>query len=816
MGAGAAAVTLSGARLHAEPRQGEPLPLGRDLPFDFDWRFYRGDGEGFEKPEFDPGHWRVLDLPHDWSVEDAPDQQSPDVIGPFVRSAIGGTDTGFTVGGEGWYRKEFTLPDLGRSGRVEIQFDGVSVVSEVWVNGRHVGEHVHGYTAFAYDISRYVRAGAGNTIAVRVTNIGRNSRWYAGSGIYRSVTLNILPESAHIARWGVAAWTRRIGELGAEIDVTTRLEDVGEGLVLATRLIDRQGEVVAEASSTAARAVQQTLRVASPKLWNIDAPNLYLLETVLARGDEVIDRVRESYGIRIVSFDVAQGITINGQRVRLRGGCVHHDNGLLGAVSCPDAEERKVRLLKARGFNAIRSSHNPTSKALRQVCDRLGMLVIEESFDMWHAEKLPDDYSHDFAGHWKDDLHSMVLAARNSPSVIMWSIGNEIPERATDEGVEWCWRLANEVRRLDPTRPVTAAINGSPGRPLIASEGTARPGDAGQTDHASSIFLDVIGYNYKFSAFERDHALRPDRIFYGSETYPREAYDYLKLAEAAPYMLGEFVWTAMDYLGEAGIGLTRRLPDGGAHPAPHEFPVVVSYCGDIDLIGEQKPQSLARDTLWGLSPLEVTVARPLPAGMVEFVPLWGWPEEQSSWTWPGHEGKQLKVRLYTGADRVEVLLDGELVGERKLTAADRMRTELAVAYAPGRLEVVAYSDGLETGRRQLETAGAPSQIKLTAEQDAGSAARQSLHYLRVDIVDDAGRRVPHAESEISASVTGPAEILGFGSANPRAVGSIQSGETRAFQGQAQLVLRSTGAEGDLRISVKGAGLKAGNSVIRLI
>ncbi|HEX7742966.1 MAG TPA: glycoside hydrolase family 2 TIM barrel-domain containing protein, partial [Sphingobium sp.] len=502
-------------------------------------------------------------------------------IGPFDKKAIGATATGFAVGGEGWYRKHFRVDGFPADARVEIVFDGIYLESDVFLNGRKLGGNVHGYLPFSVDLTPHLDRKGDNVLAVRVRNLGRNSRWYSGSGLYRPVTLDILPAGTRIARWGVAAWTRTLSGGAAEIDVTTTLEDVaGEGQ-LVTRLVDVNGKVVAEASSIAGPEVKQTLKVRGPRLWSPDAPNLYRLETQVRRGGKVVDQLTQPFGVRIVTFDPQRGMAVNGKVMKLRGGCIHHDNGLLGARAFADADDRRVRLMKARGYNAVRSSHNPASRSLRDACDRLGMLLIEEAFDAWHERKEPQDFSVQFRDHWQEVIRGMVLSARNSPSVIMWSIGNEIPYRATDEGVQWEWRLANAVRRIDPTRPVTAALNGGLGGEMIAAEGTARPGFAGKVDNASTLFLDVPGYNYRFADIEREQVKHPDRIVYASETFPREVFDYRGLMDRAPYFLGEFVWTAMDYIGEAGLGATVRLK---AKSAPFYFatwPWVNAWCGDI-------------------------------------------------------------------------------------------------------------------------------------------------------------------------------------------------------------------------------------------
>jgi beta-galactosidase len=462
--AGTALVLLSGPVAARPPvHEGVDLEVGRGQHFDMAWRFFRGAGAEFEAPSLDDSSWRLVDLPHDWSIEDVPGGPQVGRVGPFDAGAVGGTGTGFTVGGEGWYRKHFRVTNLPEGSRVEIQFEGVYVVSDVWLNGHWVGKHEHGYTPFAYDLTPHVIRGGDNVIAVRVRNLGDNARWYSGSGIYRPVTIDVLRGPSRIARWGVGAWTRHIDDREAEVDVTTLLEDSGSDMTLRTRLMDVSGRVVAETVTSAASEIKQTLRIAQPRLWSPSTPELYTLETALFHGGSRIDAIVQPFGVRIVTMDAEHGIRVNGQSVKLQGGCVHHDNGLLGAAAFPDADERRILLLKARGFNAIRSSHNPCSLAFRHACDRHGMLLIEEAFDSWHVHKRPDDYSTYFRDRWQADLAALVLSARNSPSVIMWSIGNEIPERLSDAGLEYSWRLANEVHRLDPTRPVTAAIHAFPG-----------------------------------------------------------------------------------------------------------------------------------------------------------------------------------------------------------------------------------------------------------------------------------------------------------------------------------------------------------------
>ena len=812
-----AATLLLASPVAAVADASQGFKLGRGQPFDLGWRFRRGEGEGFEAPAFDDTGWGAVDLPHDWSIEDLPPQPAPaqsHIIGPFDRNAEGGTATGFTVGGDGWYRKRFRLT-APAGARVEVLFEGVYMNSDVWVNGHHLGAHPSGYTPFAYDLTPYLSPEGDNVIAVRAQNRGSNSRWYSGSGIYRHVWLDVLAEPARIARWGVGVITRRVVDAGADIEIDTRLEDVGAGLTLLSRVRDQAGRTIWEAAAPAQAEVRQAMTIPAPRLWSPDAPALYTLETELRRGSVVIDRSTTPFGVRIIAFDTAQGMTINGTPTKLRGGCIHHDNGLLGACAFDAAEDRKVQLLKARGFNAVRPSHNPFSPAFLRACDRHGVMVVAETFDTWRAPKLPQDYSVYFDDQWRADLTTMVLGARNHPSIIMWSIGNEIPLRNLPNGVETQWRLANAVHALDPTRPVTAAINDFAGHLVTPSEKAARPGRAGVPDETSAVFLDVAGYNYKLPDYEPDHQRFPDRVMFGTESFPKDVFAIWDLTDRSPYVLGDFVWTAMDYLGEAGIGGRAYLSSPSGMTSLGAWPWVVAGCGDIDLIGDQKAASLARDVVWGLSPLEVTVQKPPPEGKVEVVSPWGWSDERRSWTWPGAEGKALAVRVYTSGDRVELRLNGRVLESRPVAAADLKHVEFKVAYAPGALEAVAFRNGAEIARRSLETVGAPAAIRLTLERKVGGAGRGDVSYVAVEVVDSQGRRAPDAAKQLQLSVSGPAELAGFGSANPFAVGSFQSGSAQTWDGRALAILRGKGRAGQVRIEARAEGLKSGAATLRL-
>jgi beta-galactosidase len=810
------------------------LPSARGQSFNAGWRFHRGEKAGAAEPGFDDRAWRALDLPHDWSIEDiepqgpaanapirevdtapiwAPVKGTPSMIGPFegappplllaASRSSGGRHTGHTLGGIGWYRKRFRLPPLPADARVEVVFDGVYANSELWLNGRRLGSNDYGYTPFGFDLTPHLDPRGENVLAVRVENLGVNSRWYSGSGIYRAVELNIT-RGLRFGRWGVRLTTREASLQEATVALRARIEGLAPGAILQVQLRDAAGRIAARTEVAAEADNLLSLVIANPALWSPENPALYEAECTLAVGGEVHDRMSTAFGIRTLEVTPEAGLRINGKATKLRGGCVHHDNGLLGAAALDRAEARKVELLKARGFNAVRTSHNRPSTTFLDACDRLGMLVIEEAFDVWNVPKLPEDYHLYFQARWREDLAAMVERDANHPSVIMWSIGNEIPEKTKPLGVETARALVEEVRRLDPTRPITAGLNEWNGPDVVRADGAS--------DQAAPQFLDVAGYNYKFAAYEKEHPRFPKRVFVGTESFPSEVDAIWRVVERNPYVLGDFVWTAMDYIGEAGIGMSALEK---FDPFKSAYPWFNAFCGDLDLIGEQKPQSLLRDVVWGLSPVEMSVERPLPAGKQEIDSKWGWGDELQSWTWPGAEGKPLTVSVFTRGDRVELTLDGRRVGEKSLVEADGSRARFAVDYAPGKLVASAYRAGKLIGRRTLETVGPPAGLRLRADRPRITTARGDLAFVTIEVVDAKGRHVPDAVAVLEAALSGPVELAAFGNANPRGVASFQQPVAKTWHGRALAVVRPLGLAGDATIEVRSSGLRPAQQRLQL-
>ncbi|MBP8605628.1 MAG: DUF4982 domain-containing protein [Phycisphaerae bacterium] len=918
----------------------------QDRPFDSDWRFFRGDAAGAQQPDYDDTSWPVLDLPHDWSIEDLPpadgsipeleavtglwrfrkgddadwkarqlndsDWQSvllPDTwehhsdhtadnvfgwfrrhleipdnckgkdfdlllgciddvdevwfngwriggtgsfppnyqtawtiqrryrvpallvrgdgtdvvavrvfdgsgsggiyqagsksvrIGPFdpVLSA-GGHFTGYTVGGIGWYRKHFTVEQPNK--QVSVLFDGVYMNAEVWLNGRRLGGHPHGYTSFEFDLTRCLNApGQDNVLAVRVRNEGKNSRWYSGSGIYRHVQL-LINELIHVPTGGVFITTPEVSADKALVKAAVEVYNaaaVPTQAVVRTELQDADGRLAGRVETALSLSAVQThsaeicIDVPSPRLWSPETPNLYTAKIEVVTAGKISDAVVVPFGIRTIEFDAHNGFRLNGRTVLLKGANLHHDNGPLGAAAIDRAEERRVELMKANGFNAVRCSHNPPSSAFLEACDRLGMLVIVEAFDQWNEakENRTEGYQRFFSDWHQQDIASMVRRDRNHPSVIMWSIGNEIPEQFRDE--ETAKRLRQAVLLHDTTRPVTQAICSDWGK-------VARSWD--ELSGLAFKHLDVAGYNYLPDKYESDHVRYPQRVMYGSESFPKEALLYWSLVEEHPYVIGDFVWSGMDYLGEAG--LAHAVLSSQPESFFMSWPWFNAWCGDLDICGFKKPQSFYRDVVWRRSPIEIFVHRPIPPGLAEKLSWWAWPDELQSWNWPGQEGRPLQITVYSRCETVRLELNGKVVGQRPVSPT--LTAQFRVPYAPGELCALGLISGKVAAKATLKTAGPPKKLRLTADRTSIRASRSDLAYVTVEVVDADGQRVPDAEVLVHFSVMGAGELAAQGSGVPNEPASFKSPQRKTFQGRCLAILRPRGGAGDIVLHAQAEGL----------
>lgn len=769
--------------------------------FDDGWSFKKDNTvAGPESISFDTSSWRKVDVPHDWSIEDLPNQTPGSVQGPFSKVAVSGHHTGYTVGGTAWYRKTFTLKPDEQGKIVYIQFDGVYMNSDVWINGHHLGNHPNGYTPFYYNLTPYLLAsGKENVIAVQVKNEGVNSRWYTGSGIYRHVFLNIV-NPIHIGLWGVNVTTPKVTSSLAEVQLTTTILNEGKTkmeVTLNTNLIDAKGKIAGTTKSNVMLAangkteVNQKINISNPKLWSPETPQLYKAQTTVFVNGKQQDNLTTTFGVRDIKIDAKQGLVINGKRVILKGGCIHHDYGSLGSAAIDRAEERKIELLKSNGYNAIRCSHNPPSQTFLDICDRMGMLVIDEAFDMWLRSKTGEDYHLYFKEWWNKDLTNMILRDRNHPSIVLWSIGNEVPDRADSIGMDTRRMLVKRVRELDPTRKITEAICRTP-----------------QWDKKTpAIFqdLDVAGYNYQLEKYESSHKEFPDRVIVGTETFPELALENWEIAKANPYVLGSFVWTAIDYIGEVGCGI-YGFTSKKDEMINVEWPTFTAKCGDFDIIGNKNPASNYRDVVWERSKMEMLVKTPVPENMFLFKTRWGWADEQKSWTWPGKENQKMNVVVYTRCQNVKLELNGKVIGEQ-VVPDKSITVNFELPYEPGTLVAKGFTDGREVVSTVLKTTGQPVAIRLKADRTKIKADRNDLSYVSVEVVDAEGNVVPYADTiEINYAISGNGEIVGVGNGNTEDLSSFQQPRKKVFHGKGQVIIRPKGNSGKIMLKASAKGL----------
>jgi beta-galactosidase len=792
----------------------------RTISFDEGWRFIKENPDGAEDPAFNDSGWRIIDLPHDWSIEDLPGQIPDSIVGPFSKASISKKGTGYTVGGTAWYRKHFTLNKKDKGKTVYLQFDGVYMNSDIWVNGKLIGNHPYGYTSFYYDITSCLNAaGQSNVVSVRVRNEGENARWYSGSGIYRHTWLTLV-NPTHIGMWGVYVKTPSVTEKSADINITANLVNSGTKnapVTVQVQIIDPSGQVVGVTKNNSTvlpgtkTDLNQNISISDPVLWSADNPKLYNARVTVLINNKVTDNLITAFGIRTIKMDAQNGFSINGKNLELKGGCIHHDNGPLGSATIDRAEERKIELLKKAGFNAIRCSHNPPSPYLLDVCDRLGMLVIDELYDIWEKSKIsPDDYSKFVRKSWKQDVNDMVIRDRNHPSIIMWSIGNEVPEAADTSGFRIAKNLTNEVRALDPTRAVTEAL---------VDVASVYSGKSSYDKQASNMsLLDAVGMNYSYRVYEQEHEKYPNRIMYATETFPYLSLENYEISKMLPYVIGNFIWTAMDYMGEAALGYPQQIPidfsnKSGARPGAAfqrrtSWPIFNAFSGSIDLIGNPKAHMSYQKVVWGDSKVEMLVHRPVPKGKKEVIGNWGFPDELKSWTWSGYERENMQVDVYTRCDQVRLELNGKNIGEQSIDKEKSVTDTFYVPYEEGILTARCYENGVETASETLKTVGAPASIRLTADRIAIKADRNDLAYIMTEVVDADGNVIPWADDfTINFEISGNGKLAGVGNGNPGDMASFQQPRRKTYQGKCLAIIRPEVTPGKITIKATSEGLK---------
>lgn len=714
-----------------------------------------------------------------------------------------GNDGGYFASGIGWYRKTFELSDSFKNKKLTIYFEGVYMNSEVFVNGVSLGIRPYGFSSFYYDITPYINIGKKNVIAVKVDNSQqKNCRWYTGSGIYRHVWL-LVSQPTFIKPWGITVNTVKADNKKADLKVLTTVENTtkSEQILTLKTQISNKGKVIMSSDkkiTVAAQSnieIEQLLNLKNPKVWSPKSPNLYQAVVTILKDGKETDKQYVAFGVRTISYNAESGFLLNGKEIKINGGCVHHDNGALGAASYDRAEYRKAELLKAAGFNAVRTAHNPPSESFLDACDKIGLLVMDEAFDGWRESKNKYDYAIHFDDWWEKDIEAMVLRDRNHPSIVFWSTGNEVIERKKPEAVQTAKKLADLVRKLDPTRPVTSAM-------------TTWDKDWEIFDPLFAVH-DIGGYNYQMHHAIEDHKRVPSRVIVQTESYPRDAFANWKLVNENKYIIGDFVWTALDYLGESGIG--RYFYKGeteGQHYERDIYPWHGAYCGDIDLTGWRKPISHYRDLLYNENK-KLYMAVKEPNGYFGEIKetIWSvWPTWES-WTWPGHENKNIEVEVYSRYPSVRLYVNGKLIGEHPTSLNEQFKTVFAIPYSPGSIKAVGIKDGKEVETVYFETAGKPSKLQVKADRKEIIANGQDLSYVTIEITDLKGIKDPNASNKLYFDIEGPAIIAAVDNADLKDTDPYIAKSRNAWKGRAMVILKSTREKGIIKLKVSSEGFQ---------
>ena len=705
-----------------------------------------------------------------------------------------------------------------------LEFEGVYMNSTVLLDGERIGGWVYGYTNYYVDLTGKLDPEKEHILTVIADNSQTpNSRWYSGSGIYRDVNLYTAGKE-YILPDGIRVKTLSHAPARIEISIDSVSDEDAE---IEIEVLDAAGTVVASAKGTPAQ-----LTIPNAQLWNSEHPYLYTVRASLTCNGQTLDRSEIKTGLRTIAWSAEKGLQINGETVKLRGGCVHHDHGPLGARSFDKAELRRIRKLKELGYNAIRYSHNPTSRTLLEICDREGMYVLEETFDQWKLPQSDYDYAIHFEKEWKKDVTALIRKDFNHPSVIMYCLGNEITDTGLPHGAFICKMLNDQFKTEDPTRPTTIAINpmlsvlaSKMAEPKASGRGSQSVGSAEVNDivtllpkimasitpqsleallHDLLQNVDIVGYNYGNHLYAGTHELEPNRVILSTETFPNRIAGGWKQVEENSWLIGDFMWTAWDYLGEAGVG----EPTYGTSKAPFskDYPCQNAYIGAVDLTGEPEPFAHYLSALWGHRDVPYIAVRPLNHSGEEYtLGNWRMTDAIHSWTWPGHEGKTAEVEVYCNAAEVELTQDGVSLGRK---APDACKAKFTAVYRPGTLEAVAYdSDGRIVARSSLSTAGENIRLTIRPEETAIRADGEDLAYVAVEITDDAGIRNMLSDRPVKITVTGAATLIAVGSANPRIVESYLSDKFTTYQGRMIAILRSNGQVGTIRIRAEADDLK---------
>lgn len=774
------------------------------------WEF-REDGNEADKIK--------VELPHDAMILEKRNPKLPN-----------GSASGYFPGGKYIYTRKIHGEEAYANRSVLVEFEGVYMNSTVYLNGEEVGGWIYGYTNFFIDLTGKLKIGADNELKVVVDNSKTpNSRWYTGSGIYRPVNL-WTGNMCHILPEGVKIKTISLDPAVIQVSVDTSLEEYTE----IEHTVFLNGKKV-----TATYGACVEITIPDAKLWCEQSPNLYMLKTELKRDGEILDEAQNDFGIRTLAWDAKRGFQVNGNTVKLRGGCIHHDHGILGACAYDKAEYRRVKRLKEFGFNAVRYAHNPAGKNFLKACDELGMYVLDETFDQWRRPKSTYDYSTTFDEEWEKDLRALVSKDYNHPCVIMYCIGNEIPDTGRLYGAQLAKTLSDTLHSLDDTRPTTNAINAM--MTVIAGELSKREVEKNKPvggidinelmtslpeittsvnpDHLEELAgecfdaVDIMGYNYGHDLYQKTHELKPDRIILSSETFPKQMAANWKTVEQNSYCIGDFLWTAWDYLGEAGVG----LPVYGTANAPFakDYPCLTAACGSFDLTGYPEAQAYYEAVLWGVYDRPYIGVRPVNHSGEEYtLGKWRLTDALNNWTWEGCEGRKAEIEIYSKGKFLELWQDGVSLGKKKL---EDCKVNFETEYRPGRLEAVSFDkNGEKIAESELVTAGKENCLRVLPEERELIASKEEIVFVPIHVTDESGLLKMMTDKKISVKVEGPGKLLALGSGRPETKERFSDGVYTSRQGRVLAVIKSNGQGGAIKVTACAKDMKSVSAVINVI
>ena len=809
--------------------------------FNEDWQVMKGGSDAGTASFLGTENVQTVHLPHDAMIHE---QRDPDTAS--------GAQTGFYPGGEYIYQKKFFVSEEWKDKALALEFEGIYQTAMVYINGALAKSNLYGYSNFYVPLNPWLNYGCENQIRVIANNsMVPNSRWYTGSGIYRNVKL-ICGDRIHVPADGVRITTLAADEESAVVEIETKIQSISRIRETVTVTIqlekagerisgDRQPVVMYPGTLETARC---SICVLQPKLWDCDHPELYQCRIRIEQDGELLDEAIETFGIRTLILDSVHGLRMNGRQIKLRGACIHHDNGILGAATLEKAEERRCRQLKEAGFNSIRSSHHPVSKAMLDACDRYGILVMDELSDMWTLHKNSYDFALHFKECWEEVAELMVAKDYNHPSVILYSSGNEITEAGSEAGAAINRKICNKLHELDHTRFTTMGQNGLMtagkrlkeimtdvmgrfGIPGIDGKGNSdgsnafnsfmslMEGERGEyfSTHplltealdGCSASCDIIGLNYLTGRHVAEHEIHPNKTVLGTETYPADIVRLWGIVKRNPHVLGDFTWAGYDYLGEAGCGIFHY--DGNANFSS-VYPERAAYIGDLDLIGYRRPISYLREIVYGLRKKPyIAIERLNRYGMPCSKTPWMFKDNIASWTWPGYEGKPAAVDVYVDADEVELFLNGHSLGRKPAGEQHGFTATYEMTYEPGEITAVSYEDGKETGRFSLETANSKVQLLAETDRKTLSADGEDLAFITVKLVDENGVENLFASKKVTVSVKGAGTLQAFGSADPKALGSYDDTTWQTFDGYVMAVIRAGKEAGTVTVSFVAEGCK---------